>query len=125
MWSHYAEAHTGICLEFDTNHPLFGKATIKVIYLSTYPALDLVDEGVEALFTKSADWSYEAEWRLIAEERMFGRSSVTVKTDDDFLRIPSGVLKAVIIGCMTDNKTQRQIESLEHMLLMSWYGRRR
>lgn len=112
MWSHYAAAHTGICLEFDTNYPLFGKATIKITYLSTYPSLDLVNGSVEALFTKSADWSYEAEWRLIAEERMFAPSSAIVKTDDDFLRIPSGVLKAVIIGCMTDIKTQGHIEKI-------------
>jgi hypothetical protein len=112
MWSHYAAAHTGICLEFDTNHPLFGKATIKITYLSTYPSLDLVNNNAEALFTKSADWSYEAEWRLIAQERMFAPSSEIVTTDDDFLRIPSGVLKAVIIGCRTDIKTQGHIETL-------------
>jgi hypothetical protein len=49
----------------------------------------------DALFTKSADWAYEAEWRLIAEERAFARSSRTIKTDNDFLLIPPGVLKSV------------------------------
>src|ERR1017187_864386 len=36
MWSHYADNHKGICLEFATGHPLFGSAQ-KVQYLSSYP----------------------------------------------------------------------------------------
>ncbi len=112
MWSHYASAHTGICLEFDTRRTPFSRATTKVTYLSGYPGYDIVDGAYNSLFTKSADWSYEAEWRLIAEERAFARSSQTIKTDNDFLMIPSGVLKAVIIGCLTDKSTQRRIENI-------------
>lgn len=58
------------------------------------------------------DWSYEAEWRLIAEERAFARSSKTIKTDNDFLVIPSGVLKSVTIGYRADTKARRLIEIL-------------
>ena len=113
LWSHYASAHTGICLEFDTRRTPFSRATTKkVTYLSTYPAYDIVDGAYDSLFTKSADWSYEAEWRLIAEERAFARPSWTIKTDNDFLLITSGVLKAVIIGCQTDKPTQRRIENI-------------
>jgi hypothetical protein len=112
MWSHYASAHTGICLEFDTKRAPFSRATTKVRYLSAYPAYDIVEGAYDSLFTKSADWSYEAEWRLIAEERAFARSSRTIKTDDDFLLIPSGVLNSVIIGCLTDKSTQRRIENI-------------
>ena len=112
MWGHYASAHTGICLEFDTKRTPFAGATIKVRYLSAYPAYDIVEGTYDSLFTKSADWSYEAEWRLIAEERAFARSSWTIKTDNDFLQIPSGVLKSIIIGCLTDNSTQRRIENI-------------
>jgi len=113
MWGHYASAHTGICLEFDTKRIPFAGAITKVRYLSAYPAYNIVDENAyHALTTKSADWSYETEWRLIAEEREFARSPVTIKTDDDFLIIPPGVLKSIIIGCLTDNSTQRKIEHI-------------
>jgi hypothetical protein len=112
MWSHYASAHTGICLEFDTKRTPFSRATIKVRYLSAYPAYDIVEGAYDSLFSKSANWAYEAEWRLIAEERAFAQSSRTIKTDNDFLLIPSGVLKAVIIGCLTDKSTQRRIENI-------------
>ena len=37
MWSHYAEKHSGICLEFDVDNDLFRKAK-QVVYASTYPA---------------------------------------------------------------------------------------
>ena len=38
MWSHYADNHKGICLEFDTSIRLFGTAR-EVDYRETYPLL--------------------------------------------------------------------------------------
>jgi hypothetical protein len=111
MWGHYAGAHTGVCLEFDATCPPFAAAE-KVKYVSAYPAFDVVAGSYESLVTKSADWSYEAEWRLIAEEQTFARSPRTIKTDNDFLTIPSGVLKSVTIGCLTDTSTRRRIGNL-------------
>jgi hypothetical protein len=112
MWSHYAGSHTGICLEFDARRAPFAAAE-KVKYVSAYPAYDVLGHNnYDSLFTKSADWSYEAEWRLIAEERAFAGSPRTIKTDDDFLAIPSSVLKSVTIGCLTDKRTRRRIEDL-------------
>jgi len=112
MWAHYSGSHTGICLEFDARRAPFSAAE-KVKYVSAYPAYDvLADDNHVSLFTKSADWSYEAEWRLIAEERAFAASPRTIKTDNDFLTIPSGVLKSVTIGCLTDQPTRRRIENL-------------
>jgi hypothetical protein len=119
MWAHYAASHTGICLEFDSRSapftevlaPLTG-GLCKVEYRTTYPAYDMVGGGFHALFTKSEDWSYEAEWRLIAEERGFARSPSTLKTDNEFLMLPSGVLKSVTIGCLTDVSSRQRIEHL-------------
>jgi hypothetical protein len=107
-----ADNGEGSVFQFDTKRTPFSTATIKVSYLSAYPAHDIVEGAYDPLFTKSADWSYEAEWRLIAEERAFAQSTWTIKTDNDFLLIPSGVLRAVIIGCLTDKSTQRRIENI-------------
>jgi hypothetical protein len=63
--------------------------------------------------TKSEDWSYEAEWRLIAEERAFALAPLpddALRTDDDFLTLPAGVLKSVTIGCLADASSHRLIE---------------
>jgi hypothetical protein len=78
MWAHYAASHTGIGLEFDAQRSPFTPQTgaTKVIYGRTYPAHDVVAIGYEPLVTKSADWSYEVEWRLVAVERGFAQGSL-------------------------------------------------
>jgi len=111
MWGHYAASHTGICLEFDAHCNPFAAAE-KVEYRTTYPARDLPTIGYEPLVTKSIDWSYEAEWRLIAEECAAARSPLTIKTNNDFLTLPSGALKSVIIGALADETSRRRIENL-------------
>jgi hypothetical protein len=87
-------------------------ATEKVQYCTTYPARDLPTIGYEPLITKSIHWSYEAEWRLIAEERAAARSPLTLKTNNDFLMLPSGILKSVTIGALADETSRRLIEDL-------------
>jgi hypothetical protein len=111
LWAHYARAHTGICLEFDAGVPPFS-VTEQVQYLSAYPARDLVTIGYEPLVTKSDDWSYEAEWRLIAEERSFAQSPLTLKTENDFLTLPAGTVKSVTIGCLANEASRQRIEAL-------------
>ena len=72
MWSHYAASHTGICLEFACRNKVFGTA-IRVQYLSRYPAFDLFDNADDTILlpwlTKSDAWSYEQEFRVIAQEK--------------------------------------------------------
>jgi hypothetical protein len=119
MWAHYGCSHTGICLEFDARRAPFTEAfppltggLLKVEYRTTYPAYDIVGSGYPALFTKSEDWAYEAEWRLIAEELGFARSFWTLKTKNDFLKLSPGVLKSITMGCLTDESSRQRIERL-------------
>jgi hypothetical protein len=120
MWSHYASSHTGICLEFDARKapfteafPPFTGGLCKVQYRATYPAYEIIANGnFSALFTKSEDWSYEAEWRLIAEEQGLALSAWTLKTYNDFLTLPSGVLTSVTIGCRADASSRQRIDRL-------------
>jgi hypothetical protein len=111
MWGHYACSHTGICLEFDAKSPPFTCKT-QLEYRTMYPAYDVVTLGYEPLVTKSHDWSYEAEWRLIAEERAFTQSARTIKTDNDFLKLPSGVLKSVTIGSLANSSSRTRIKDI-------------
>jgi hypothetical protein len=101
MWAHYARNHTGICLEFDVKCPLIS-AAVPVNYRDRYPSLDLTskDDALLALTTKSKAWAYEQEARLIAQERSTAtRVGKTLLTDRNFLEIPAGALKSVILGC--------------------------
>ena len=92
LWSHYADGHKGICLEFDTSSPLFSKAR-KVDYSSEFLKIDpvkflcgsdeeTVEEGLKPLFTKYEYWCYEKEWRLFHKEpnKCYGYSVKTLNS---------------------------------------------
>lgn len=69
MWSHYADSHSGICLEFDQGCPLMMQAQ-KVIYSNIRSPInrytdDHLAMAEKALLTKSVHWKYEAEWRSL------------------------------------------------------------
>jgi hypothetical protein len=74
MWSHYADGHRGLCLQFNTGIDLFNKVFM-VKYSNSYPNLDFVklimmekhekisEEMLTPLLTKYTCWEYEREWR--------------------------------------------------------------
>ena len=108
MWSHYAEQHRGICLEFDVDNDLFRKAK-QVSYASTYPAwlpheFDARPERtIEVITTKAEDWSYEKEFRLISV--LTGAETDYLRTQGDFFSLPPRSLKGVIIGAQAAPET--------------------
>lgn len=76
MWSHYANAHQGFCLQFSNELSVPDlKVTrrrivpLTVKYSRDYPIGDPVSEKREnlvvPLITKAAQWKYEQEWRMI------------------------------------------------------------
>jgi hypothetical protein len=108
MWSHYAENHRGICLEFSTANMLFRTAG-QVTYREQYPRWvpcdinDTPGRVMELILTKSSDWNYEEEYRLISIDAP--PSSNCLQLHGDFFRLPTGALKSVIIGCEADHQT--------------------
>lgn len=77
MWSHYAEAHTGICLRFNRSSPWAFPfiAAQKVIYSAERPVLnpitDTDPDNAQALvdkviLTKADFWAHEEEWRVMS-----------------------------------------------------------
>jgi hypothetical protein len=76
MWSHYAGSHQGICLEFDGNFAFMAHA-MKVKYAEKRPIINVYIDDKQtqlekALLTKSLEWKYEDEWRLISYEKGSG-----------------------------------------------------
>ncbi|HTN19126.1 MAG TPA: DUF2971 domain-containing protein [Pelobium sp.] len=75
LWSHYADKHKGVCLVFDVlnDKELFGKYPYQVEYPKEYPIYNYpCDEGTFNSYrflvaTKSKDWEYEKEVRLIRD----------------------------------------------------------
>ena len=115
MWSHYAAGHTGICLEFHCHTKIFGTAT-RVEYLSQYPAFDLSDDEDDTnllpWLTKSDAWSYEEEFRVIAQEKNTVPPEEVLVTKGGLLKLPSRVLTSVILGCSITPTAAAHIQGL-------------
>ncbi|MCS4155049.1 hypothetical protein GGQ03_002343 [Salinibacter ruber] len=108
QWSHYADGHKGICLEFDTDSSLFQEGEVfQVRYYRSVPLIEPYEamtsgEGVlEPMVTTKADcWEYEREWRLYHMEGDRPRGYAT------------GCLKAVYLGCEVDVDFREEVESI-------------
>ncbi|GMU95661.1 DUF2971 domain-containing protein [Ignavibacterium album] len=129
MWSHYANKHTGFCIEFDfqeltricDNYLNIKEAILvrKVIYSEKYPVIDPYKYDVRKYYTeylnllsiKSSDWAYEKEWRLIY---LFNPNKT--------LQFPDKVFKSIYFGlnCSKQNianvisKTKNKNVSLKY-----------
>lgn len=79
MWSHYADEHRGICLEFDTSelpHPNLapvrydGDRSVKASDVYAWRVVNDSPSGATVFdshfHSKAPDWHYEQEWRDIA-----------------------------------------------------------
>lgn len=92
MWSHYAQAHAGVCIELNRWEPeSIITTSLPVHYDQERPVVDvLFDTGdakvVKALYTKSSVWEYEAEWRAVMHE------------PEGLKTLPQGVVSRVILG---------------------------
>jgi hypothetical protein len=115
MWSHYADNHTGICLEYRCQNVVFGEA-LKVSYFKEYPSFSLVDKNNDAalqlLLSKSKVWEYENEYRLIAQEEVAAASRETLLTLGSRLQLGSGMLKSIILGCLMQEAEKKAIVEL-------------
>ena len=105
MWAHYADQHTGFCLEFSTDNPLFSRAR-QVIYTRYLPKQSVIEFFTAKerplplyLVTKAEDWAHEKEWRLGDPGSGLGPQEY-----------PSEALTGVILGCRMDEKNRKQIQ---------------
>lgn len=109
MWSHYAASHTGICLEFSTDNSVFSHAQ-KIFYKPEYPRWLLHGEKLEMeiLQTKSDEWKYEDEYRLICPT-FTEIPDHPLLLRQGFLGLPHGALTSIIVGCQGDVAAVKKI----------------
>ncbi len=120
MWSHYADGHKGMVLEFDDSHswfngmhpanPLFTRS-LKVQYGRERPALvlDKFDQ-VTIFLAKSDRWKYEREVRVIRplEEADEVRDGENIH----LFQIPPACITAVVCGCRADGAVLAEVREL-------------
>lgn len=106
MWSHYANYHRGICLEYEGIDEFFSNA-FPVIYSESRPIVYGYKDSDDqlqlenALLTKSDAWAYEKEWRMIAYTKGPG-----------LYKIPDHLLKRIIFGAQADKRTIEDITKI-------------
>jgi hypothetical protein len=121
MWSHYANRHQGVCVQFRGLEEL-PCPPLPIVYSDKYPELDLLAyepflarqdelarakqrELVERMYlTKAKDWSYEHEWRIIdwAAARAGSRG---------FHSINPNHLTGIIFGCRITKEDGEKIRA--------------
>jgi len=123
MWSHYADGGRGFLIEFDPQHPWFWakrddrdsfRHLRRVKYEERVPAyfLNLPDDI--ALYSKSVEWSYEKEWRII---RNFNEATVIqgkdgYDTDVLLFSVPPSCIKSVLIGYKASKDSVDEVKSI-------------
>jgi hypothetical protein len=102
LWSHYADNHRGICLEFHLGNDVFLNSW-EMKYSSMYPSWPphrMREFALDMLLTKSDEWAYEKEFRVIGSpDRPDGHP---LKLDGDFLKLPPRSLVGILVGCKGD-----------------------
>lgn len=80
MWAHYAESHTGYCVEYDFSGSVALSNLFPAIYRdAVFDCSCIFDDvtwrqAILSTLVKSTDWSYEREWRMVlSKEKPIGR----------------------------------------------------
>lgn len=112
LWSHYANAHKGYCVEYDSIDILqqFQCFLLPVVYQHNYlkaENLDLTkptapfELALRSVVTKSIEWRYEQEWRVVRTcQSNIDKSEHTIK-------FPKPT--AVYLGCNADCNVENEI----------------
>jgi Protein of unknown function (DUF2971) len=100
MWSHYAQDHTGVCIQFERvkDYRTLLHA-LPVRYEDDFPVVNWIgpDAIVDMLFRKHPDWSYERESRLL----LMGQAS-------HYLHLRPEAVRGIVFGCRATD-TERAI----------------
>jgi hypothetical protein len=137
MWAHYCDSHRGFVIGFDSSHAFFQTREFErfsslegVHYSSERPVMpapehwDGSQEQIERalskkdlaellFYTKSEDWEYEQELRMVANPQVADRHELTPEGQDVYLyRFPEECLKEVIFGIRMPRDQRLLIRSL-------------
>ena len=118
MWAHYANNHRGICVEYELMeiNKQLNFTPVPVIYSNERVCFNVLNPDTAgndsvALFlrsitSKSEEWSYEHEWRIIRDEAACGDRWDAEKKGAllDMIR-PS----SITLGCAVEEKFEKSV----------------
>ena len=108
MWAYYANCHAGVCAEYSADDVKYATSflAIPVKYTDTYEYIidsRSVNEDVSnylKLYTKSAEWEYEKEWRVSQKREDFREKGYNI----EFVHP-----KRVYLGCKAGDKLKKDV----------------
>ncbi len=111
LWAHYADSHRGFCLEYDaTLFPIH--LALKVTYNDEYPReeypLPHPGAGLVPVLTKSKDWQYEEEYRII----YFPEAKLRLSGDGESLFLSDNVIKNIYFGSNIEDSNKEKVLAL-------------
>lgn len=115
MWSHYSNAHKGVCIGFDLKKlyvsiKKFRPALIKVKYTNEFLRTDYFTNTKEAIGNwyriKSDCWSYEKEIRIVLTNLKLD------STKQIYIPIDKESISAIYLGSNVESKDENQIRSI-------------
>jgi len=130
MWSHYADKHKGVCIEYEIDDEHFEKVhyskklpTFKLSKIMQHIlGCEFSQEKMEydynkyhyvlaPIFTKSTDWKNEAEVRCVYSLDKKNPNIVPGKIkDEDVLFLKMDNIKRIFLGCKSDASLLKKIK---------------
>lgn len=124
MWSHYANNHKGIVVEFNGDHSFFNQefdiggerqiSKVKPIFYNKnkFKIFDMM-ERMSPTFYKSTDWIYEQEYRFVLTKTLAHTIVRRQGEEDIFLfKIPPKAVTKIIFGANIDEMIVEEARKL-------------
>jgi hypothetical protein len=125
MWSHYADWHAGLVIGIDVTHPGVARGPFRhlaqVHYLHDRPE-SRTERHVardELMVTKSVEWHYEAEWRMLDSCFAAAGAPLAESPDSSPFPLPAEAVRGVITRCRSQLSL---IEALDRALASPEYA---
>ena len=118
MWSHYAKNHQGICVEYEMLKfsTELKYSPVPVIYSNERVRLSSINISdiepstlaflVGCLTTKSTEWSYENEWRIIRDS---GACGAAWECEKQGALLPSFAPSSITLGCDASGEFEKAV----------------
>ena len=120
MWAHYANNHRGICVEYDLLeiNKILNFTAIPIIYSKERACFNSFDPQtiendamklfIESISSKSPEWNYEKEWRIIRDQAACGSKWDSVHKGALLEMIQPS---SIILGCAAQQDFEEEVRA--------------
>ncbi|MFH7010552.1 DUF2971 domain-containing protein [Flavobacterium sp. FlaQc-52] len=125
MWAHYTNSHKGFCVGFDSNHDFFkdylsedkkySRNTKDVVYSERRVKIPITltepELSFEPFLTKSVDWRYEEEVRVISTFNLSEKTIHKIPNSIHLFKVPHSAISEIILGINIDKDIETKIRA--------------